>query len=314
MKSPLSKFPLAAFLAILGASCQLPDITPFAEGVAAVDLGVRQVGASVQEDFEHFLPPGDAQIKEIQDQWQVRIAASNALVHYANSLEALVASGNTGKEAATRLANEVSHLVKTDGLSELASNTLFQVGAEIYDLYGRMAALDSLEEAVGLAHEAIVGVCDVLVLDLKTIESSMENFQLSRIVALKTDSYIEDKKSLEGLEELRLSEIGKMQDSNAGDASQIARLDSLIQIIGDVEKRVRLVEDDLKVLQNRYQGNRTAVQQTIAALREVKAAHAELQSAIANNEAPSMRNLMYAADAITQTMGNIKTIRSQDNE
>lgn len=157
--------------AVLTTACApLPDVTPFSTATRELASAVRISGdaaavaiADARSDDE-----GDAQkqAQAFREAWEARNGAMNALVHYSDSLAAIVQGFNDAKANTAKLSQSLQDLATATGLLTAGAGPGVGVGVGIANLVveqiAKVKAANSLEEALIAAQPVVDTVAENL--------------------------------------------------------------------------------------------------------------------------------------------------------
>jgi len=115
-------------LASLLPACRLPDVSSFVESSVVVRTSMGQAGAEYRPFVEEFVPD---RLDRFDADWARFEEACDALIEYAQSLDAIVAAGKTGADGAKELAASVDALVGRVGVSGIAASEITGVIADV---------------------------------------------------------------------------------------------------------------------------------------------------------------------------------------
>jgi hypothetical protein len=171
---------LATALALLTGCATLPDVTPYRDatvqlrstvlvGGHAVESGLLSAAASLDADADKA-----QQIKARTDQfskdWRVRVEAVDGLVAYAEAINSLALAGKEGAASARSLADSLTRLASSLGLTLPASGTLTSATDVAAFVYGHIAAVraaPSLDQALENAQPVVDRAALLLAKDLQ---------------------------------------------------------------------------------------------------------------------------------------------------
>ena len=232
---------LATALALLAGCASLPDITPYRDatvqlrstvlvGGHAVESGLLSAAASLDTDAEKA-----QQLKGKSDQfakdWRVRVEAVDGLVAYAEAINGIALAGSEGAASARTLADSLTRLVTSMGITLPAAGTLATATDAAAFVYGHIAAAraaQSLDQALASAQPVVDRVALLLAKDLqasmdvlraaheiqRTAIVSKYNNELGYLQALnKERAKLYAKGSLEPAEEQRLRQIAELYEA-----------------------------------------------------------------------------------------------------
>jgi hypothetical protein len=166
--------PALILIAVIGsitASCAtLPDTTGYTTSTVQMKQAVDTAGQAVETELRATasLIPGDSQWKQsadgfadqFHDPWATTVVSLNAMVSYAQSIEAIVGAGNKGRESANAVAGSLTALASNVGIpvASPAIDAVINTAGWIYGQIARAQAARSLQEALDRAGPAISGI------------------------------------------------------------------------------------------------------------------------------------------------------------
>jgi hypothetical protein len=298
------------------AGCQLPDVTGFAEGVAAVHSGVARSGAVFREGAVRVLGEDHPDVNEFDKHWQKRRVATEALVRYADALAAIVDSADRVNQNVAAFSTAADDLGSSIGVVGLAGSKAFQIGGELYKLGVQVGAFRTLDKAVGETQKAIDHIVNkILIVDLEDMRTRLSAVEQAALVKLETGEIEDEGNRLTKLRERRaalyeelLADYEGKQDTHL---PLLAKLDELIEPIqvkiDKHERQTQLVSAEIKTHQE-------LLTRTIKALEQLSVSHQELGQALRDRRRLSARNLSTAAVEITRTIETIEKIQERQDD
>ena len=172
-------------LFVLSGCPSLPDVRPFAEATAEVDLAVNEIHDFVVTDLKEISThakslkdsngePYDTQkLDEVtqifSDEWNKRASVTAAMVAYSDSLAAIVNAGKSGADSARDLANAANGFLAIVPNLGAIPDTIIDLSAWLKDKIDVIRANRSLHEAMRDAHPVVDQIADILVDDFDSV-------------------------------------------------------------------------------------------------------------------------------------------------
>lgn len=157
--SCLAFMSLLLALCLLGGCASLPDTSGYTAATIQVKQAVATTGDVVGRELRSAInakatTASAASINKFKVAWAATMRSLDAMVTHAQSIEQIVAAGDTGAEGAKSVADSVKNLVeavKVDPLTA-ANAKLFELSADtvafVYGEYSKHVAAKTLEEAL----------------------------------------------------------------------------------------------------------------------------------------------------------------------
>ena len=165
-----------ALACLLTSGCtSLPDAQPFADASVRMQGAVSQSGRAVVQELRQLGWAND-QASALEEAWQHRIAAVDAVVRYSNSVAAIVAAGKKGGESVSALAGSLESLASAAGIA-LPGEAVIGVVTDTAKFIGAQIALvrasSSLKQALAQSQPAVDRLTAILTEDQRDLEAIM---------------------------------------------------------------------------------------------------------------------------------------------
>lgn len=177
----------AAWVVVMVAGCQtaaLP-LTPLVEGAGELHASLEQVADELEIELA-AMPQGPAAAAQFRDAWAARRRSLAALVHFADSLEAIAAAGRDAQATAAAVADAINELLSTAATapgSSIAVNAGELVTQQLIAL--RTAA--NLREALAAAQPILDAYADHLARDIVSLEAIVQLAHAAARLRITTD-------------------------------------------------------------------------------------------------------------------------------
>jgi hypothetical protein len=166
--------PLALLAGALFSGCAaLPEIGPFVDASAQLRTSVASSGDVVATELRR-IEGGNKRAEELEKQWAQRVKACDALVQYADSLQAIASAGQAGRQAAQSIADSVTALAGAAGVAlpgAQAVGVATDAAKFIFVQISLARAAESLERSLSAAAPAVDEIAAQISRDLKILES-----------------------------------------------------------------------------------------------------------------------------------------------
>jgi len=188
---------LACVFLAFGGCRTVPDLKPFADATAEIDLAANRTYDFVVEDLTALAqqaPNRTQQDRAVRSglenarnnfsgEWKIRLEATAALVEYSASLASIAAAGMEGSEGAHALANSANELLGSiPNVTAQIPAAAINVAAWIKDEVDKVRAAESLAAAVKEADPAIKQIANILAEDFATVAARIDG----NVVAAQT--------------------------------------------------------------------------------------------------------------------------------
>ena len=310
--------------ALLISGCTaLPDTEPFVNASLQLRSAFSAGGDAVEEELTN-MEGGEKYADQFHKEWKERIAATDALVTYADSLKSIVDAGNQGKESAARMAGALQELAQAAGIVlppvDAAASVLTEGAEFIYAQIALTKAASSLEESLQRAQPAVERIAEILELDLKAtddilavatadIQSSLEikyNVEMAaRLKLLKEQKEIY--KKIQQDEELLAG--GEIMD---GSGTVVVmnryeqRLLELDKLLATTDRWYKPMRKQTEAAKKRGQSARQLIAATRYALDQWAISHQQLVLAVKERQPVSVDSLVDAAREIQRLVRKVR--------
>ena len=341
---------LAVILAFGLTACgTLPDVTPFAGATGDLRDAVVQVGPTVSAEIQGT-PDGENYANLIDNAWNTRVDAVNAMNNYSQSLVAIVGAGNEGSKTAEKISNSFGSMLEQAGKvlpGALSAGAALTENANeavklLIKTYVNIKAMSDLGDALNAAQPGINSFSRLLSKDLEDVDELVLGAQLELELA-RTEAYNDKYAALTGLEAQRtklqkvyamamaenIRHLEAMAEITINDSGgqltaapfTSARLKEMSDAIVQVEKLIRAndswvvpLETEVKEEQRRVTAARQLIASTRNGVRQWAIAHANLVTAVREGRSPNFHNLVKTAIEIEDlvTRFKAKSVKSND--
>jgi hypothetical protein len=320
---------LVAFVLSI-AGCQMPNVQPYADATARLRDAIQVAGETTVArlkgdrkpfDLENPPRPGDDAYPawELSQLWEIRLAAANALVAYADSLSDITAAGNQAGGNAQKLGTTISGLASGLAGVSAPSQEVVALAAKLTELAIKVKASHDLAKAVERAQPAVEGIAELLTKDLddllicyQTAHRDLLKDTFLRGKSEKSKKYLQlatYRKSLkERVEQLR-EELKGNEFTNPADRDLTSELEQAEELLTKANLAfLPYQEEYLELLRERER-----VEQLFDQAKKTTAAwlntHRDLSESITSNRRPSWRELL----SITQELHVLVDAVREDN-
>jgi hypothetical protein len=299
---------LGAGLALLPA-CKLPDVSDFCESAAALRSGLEEAEAAYAPFVAGSLSLSKQ--KEFADSWSTIEGSADALVAYAQSLDAIVAGGNKGEAGAKELAKSVDTLVTRVGAVGIATSEIASVMADVWGLAAKGIAAKQLAEATGEAHPYVDAICRILA--DKVASNLADDFDT---ICEQAKSEIDGRyPDVSGAWDLLIARRGRLTGSlaSADPASWtpavIQELDSIDSLLVRLRPQAEEWKKDIRDAERLRDLQKSLMLQIGVAARALAAEHGSLKAAILANRSISLNHVMHAANGLKALVVRIQEVK-----
>jgi len=309
---------LALTLAVLLPGCRsLPNISSFAAATGSLRSAVASGGSVTVAELARVEISGvAAAATNLANAWTERERLFTALSAYANSLQAIVDSGQSGAASAKALADAVTQLATTANIIQPgageATSVVTQTAMFVYEWIAKARAAASLEKALKAAQPAVERVAQVIGADMKDLDALVR-------LACKAQAGTLMQENATGLgyrDQLikRRDELmNRMNSSLAGgrtaveltETNQLTRVDELL---AGTDSWYEPLQAQLKEITTREKLARQLVAETQVALGDWAAAHGQLLAAVRSKRPPSIAELSEAAQRIRELVEKFRNL------
>ncbi len=307
---------IVMFLALLVAGCQVPDLQPYAEATAQLRDTIRVAGdvtvARVKGDQSPFDPghPPDPQDPaygawELQQLWQIRLTAANALVTYADALANITAAGRTRGDNARDVAAALREIGASLPGVNAPSQEVVALAATLGEVAGQVQAARDLAQAVERAEPAVEAMAAVLEQDLDDL---LICYQTAYRKCVK-DTYLRADSSASSewlrlatyltklqarVEELRAA-LKENAFTNPAGRDLIRELQDAEQLLAAAQASSLPIREEYRALEHERERVETVFQQARNATAAWVRTHRDLAASIRANRRPDWREFLTVA-------------------
>jgi hypothetical protein len=306
--------------AVLVACAALPDTSGYTAATIQVKQAVAAAGDAVAAEIEagaHAVPKESSNRQVLLNNagafraaWENTVGSLDAMVSYAESIESIVDAGNKGVESAEAVAGAVQRLANAivmDPVTGATKETFDTATTTVSFIYGEIAkarAAESLEKAISEIGPAVVGLNQLVQLQLK---EARRLFVLS--VGLERDElrtgeafgqWLKMDRQLSQRERVLLAQLTDLDTAETRPARAPSR--------DEISKQMKNIESDRKylapklaqfqelnsALTRRDRAGLALLAASETALRAWAAAHDKLVRAVAERKPVTMESLNSA--------------------
>jgi len=299
------------FLSVLlvGGCRSIPDLKPFTEATAEIDLAANKTHDFVVLDLTKLASQApnhaSAERKAIEGarddfskEWKIRLEATAALVEYSASLASIADAGMTGSDGAKALGDSVNQLLGSipSVTAQIPAATI-NIAAWVKGEVDMVKAADSLAAAVRQADPVIKNVSSILANDFGIVANKIDinviaaqtliNYQFGSVPSYR-----------EALIKRQDAIATKIANVNAGNAIPNTYVTEMKLVAGLIEK----IEPEYIAYCSAYDGaaNRGTAQKAIAikardAVIVWARLHGDLDESLSEERAPSVAILTNKA-------------------
>jgi len=170
---------LTILIGLFLTSCQLPDVSSFANAAGEVHKGVDQSGVIFYQAAIEYLDEDSPDREKLKKGWQERRKATEALVMYSGSLVSIVDASTNVSQNVKSLGDAIDDFGSLMGEVGLAGKAAFRVGGEFYKFGAKIVAHEKLFDAVSAAQPMVAKVSKVISDDLGSMQVSMQRVKRS---------------------------------------------------------------------------------------------------------------------------------------
>lgn len=307
---------LGAVFVLLIAGCQLPNVQPYADATVQLRDAIEATGevtiARVKGDDNPFdsesaPEPGDPDYEawELAQLWQVRLAAADALLAYADALADITAAGKAAGDNARQVGNVITEIAGDLPGVSAPSSEVVALAVKLGEAAIKVKAARDLAQAVERAQPAVEGIADVLENDL---DDMLSIYQVAYRDHVEANFLIGDPET--GNEYLRLAtyhmklrakveavrkELADADFANPAGRDLIGEVQEAEQLLATAEAAWRPYGDQFQALRRERRRVEALFTQAKRATAAWVKTHGDLAEAIRNNRRPNWRELVKVA-------------------
>jgi len=297
---------ILSFLMVPMGCTSLPDVGPFVDATYELKSAVAESGSTVASELRYIDDDGAQYADQLTQAWKARNRAFTAIAAYADSLQAIVASGQKGSEAAGKLADSVKGLADAAGIALPGSPAAIAVATDaiklIVENINKARAAKSLAEAMARANPAVEEIVRLISADLKDLD---ELFRLAnKMVENKYKSaYNERIGYRKGLEDF-------IQKTNVDTASEndLNKLIKVNELLKGTDGWYAEYKQGLEDVSKRLRLGRALIQTADASLNQWVNAHIQVASALQNRQPVNVESLKEATIQIHELIGKVREL------
>jgi hypothetical protein len=272
----------SVLLALLLAGCAAPpSADSFVTATAELRTAMHATGQAVESHLRTS-EAGPERAAIFAERWQQRSSAFDAMDEYALTLDDIVAAGESGAESVRRISQSLEALADDLGIDSppaSAAESVLDLIQSIGTQISRVAAAQSLAEALEQSSDAVDGITSILSDDLADIdpilialhadvrsdilaEYSTERSFLAEIIAQRRQLYSLGLHALSPEETQQLAELDALiEQARSWHEPMQQRLDEVEQTFTDSRELVRLARAALDAWQAAHHDLHAAITQ-----------------------------------------------------
>jgi hypothetical protein len=283
----------------------LPDIGPFADATHQLKAAVAKSGSTVSDELR-YTEGGKEAAEQLVEAWKARNQAFEAIAAYADSLEAIVSSGNQGAQTAGELADSIQEFANTVGIIIPATPAALNVANDSIKLLAKYIAntraAKSLEDAMVQAQPAVEQIVKLIVEDLEDIDGifRVANKLVENNFKISYATRISYRKALEDF-------VQKADIADANDAV-LARRAQMNELLDSTNSWYSEYQQGLEQIQRRLRIGRALIKTAQDSVQQWLTAHKQVVNALKNRRPVSTESLLEAAVEIQYLLKRIREI------
>jgi len=298
---------LTLLLVVVLVSCKsLPDVGPFVDATYQLKSAVSESGQTVASELRYINDIGAKWSDQLEKDWKARNRAFTAMAAYADSLQAIIASGQGGNQAAGELADSVKGLAEAAGITLPGSPAAIAVATDsiklIVENINKARAAKSLEDAMVKANPAVEQTIRLISADLQDLD---ELFLIANKMVEKKfrADYNERFGYRKGLEDF----IQKTQVDaiSAEDLNKLIKVNELLKgtygWYGEYQKGLEDIRQRLRL-------GRALIKTADASLSQWVNAHIRVATALQNRQPVNVRSLVEATIQIHELIRKVREL------
>ena len=306
-KSMVPMLLLILLFACASVSCTtLPNVGPFVDATYELKSAVAESGLTVANELQYIDDGGTQYAVDLTEAWKERNHAFTAIAAYADSLQAIVASGQKGNEAAGELADSVKGLSEAAGIALPGSPAALAVATDaiklIVENINKARAAKSLADAMVKANPAVEETVRLIRADLKDLDGLFRlankmvehNYKNSFNEQMGYRKELEDfiqKTNVDAASENDLNKLIKVNELLAGTDGWYAEYH---QGLTDIKKRLRI--------------GRALIQTADGSLYQWVNAHIQVAIALQNRQPVNVKSLVEATIQIRELIRKVREL------
>lgn len=291
---------------ILSGCASLPDAGPFLEASTQLRSGIASSGAVVESELRRMEPGGKAYADRLAKEWTARVALGDALVRYAESLQAITKAGGEGREAVQSLADSATTLASAAGIA-LPGAPVVGVAIDaarfIYAQIALARAARSLEEALALAAPAVDETAAVIANNLRSVDEILVLASTDLRRAARTR--LQDKL---GFREHWERQRDSLYSKKATAPELLRELEEANRLIATTKEWYEPHEREMAEIARRSNAGRILIHATADAVMQWAASHRQLVGAIRDRRPVNPQSLIDATRELRDLTRRIREL------
>ena len=288
------------------AGCRpLPDVGPFIDASYQLQSVVATSGITVESELR-LMHNGTKYADEFKSNWEVRNKAFAGITDYTSSLKAIVDAGNQGSASAQKVADSVSALVKTAGVTLPGSPEAVAVVTDAAKFISAQIALiraaKSLEQSMETAQPVVEIITQLIATDLKSIEDIFISASTSNENYIRTS---DEFKYLIGYRNEILKLIGTSNLSDPNTYNQQVQLNQILQANNEWYLMYLAKRNEIN---NRLRVGRALIQAATQSALDWGVTHRKLIMALKERRPVNTDSLVQAAVDIQNILRKVREI------
>jgi hypothetical protein len=295
----------------LSACTALPDVQPFADATAQLHDGLERAGeitvARVAGGEEVRAPEDDEEPTtawQLQQVWETRLFAAEALVAYSDSLAEIVAAGKDASNGAERLGSTINEIAEQiPGVGTLSPG-LVGLGQRLVTTAIEVKASRDLADAVEKADPAVAGIAEILVEDLDDLlalyKKGYRDVVRERYAAVDSEyKKLRDHRDNVQKEVETLRAAFDVPAEDGGDPEEAsAQLQSAEELLAQTNAAFLPLWERRQALEKEREDLEALVELTRKAAGAWRQTHLDLSTAIDEGRRPNWRELLREAQEL----------------
>jgi len=296
-----------AVLGLAAACATPPRVGPFVEATVEVRSAVVTAGSTVEAELKQ-MDAGENYAVRFHELWGTRVRAMDALVAYADSLQAIASAGEEGQEAVSAVADGVTQLAQAAGIALPAAGTVAVATDTAKFVYQQIAlarSARSLEEALVRAQPAVEQIAVHIALDLAAAGEMFEaaNTDVVRRIVKENNAGL-------GFREQLLTEQGEIYaraslELGEDDARQLLEIDDLL---ASTRTWYEPMQERLAQVEARRRAGTALFAATLDGVSQWGTAHRSLVVAVQERRPVNAASLMQAALEIRELVRRMREL------
>lgn len=312
IRRTLKSVPLI-FAGLLASCADLPDLSGYTAATQQVKQSVAAAGDAVGSEIRAFnttLADDDvrkgqlkAAITSFDDSWKITVGSLDAMVKYAESLEAISDAGNKGAESAGKLANSLEELAAGIGLKP--AGPIVGVTAEtlafIYGQIAKVRAAKSLATALDTSGPVIQQIGELVAKQVGSAGNALRisiAAQRQFLISSSEGSVVARDQDIAKIEALLLNELGTELQKTSPNEVRIKQIRTQLETYAGARKSfkplVETYQSRLADIETRGKNATRLLGSARSTLQSWSDAHADLVTAIRTRRPVTLTSLLAA--------------------